>query len=208
MGVSKPALPTHRQATKLLKTLKQSPEIAFGTSTSCRVELARPDLHRPQAFRPHLAAFRRAANMFRIAKLLPQSYPCPGVVIQTPHVTKSSHIARVNCDYGLRTPICTALLFRRKHVVKGTPRRLHQPSRRPPAKSPGPGAKRPPRRPTCSFVRYLQVKMALRHRTIAFLGILEGLGATPQTGPGPPPRPVDLPQRRLTAQDRLAAAPT
>ena len=42
---------------------------------------------------------------------------------------KPSQFTGANCEYGFRTPIFTALLFRRKNVVKGTPGPLDQPCR-------------------------------------------------------------------------------
>ena len=95
----------------------------------CKFKLRRSVQHRLHAFRPHLVALGCAAKLLRIAKLSPESSPCPGDVIQTPDVAKPSQITRANCDYGLRTPIFTALLFRRKNVFRCTPRSLDQPCR-------------------------------------------------------------------------------
>ena len=129
MGVSKPALQTDRCATKLLRIAKLSPETASGTLSLHILQLTRSVQHRLHAFRLHLVALCCGAKLFRIAKLSPETSPCPSVAIQTSNVTKPSQITGANCEYGLRTPIFTALLFRRKNVFKGTPRPLDQPCR-------------------------------------------------------------------------------
>ena len=83
---------------------------AYAKCTCCNFQLTRQYLHRPHAFRPHLVAFRRAATPLIIAKLSPESSPCPGVVIHTPNVTTPLQIAGVTCDYGIRTPLLSSLV--------------------------------------------------------------------------------------------------
>ena len=54
----------------------------------CMLQVARQVMHRPQALRPHLAAVRRAAKPFRLAKLPPNGCHSPGVATQTAYVAK------------------------------------------------------------------------------------------------------------------------
>ena len=153
----------------------------------CNFQLTRQSLHRPHAFRPHLVAFRRAAKPRRIAKLSPESSPCPAACRKKADVNFHSQIAGQSGPPMQHTMGFKACWTRRSTCFQGHAKA---------ASSALP--------PTCRQESQHPFSLAIcrsdwpsRSETLAFLSILEGCQATPRTAPVPPRRPLGLPQRRL-----------
>ena len=145
--------------------LKQSSASAADTLANCRTSSSHGVDRPPHALRPHLVSFGCAAKTLKFVKLSPKQSPCPDAAIQTSNLTKLSLFTRVNRKYGLRTPVFATLFLEGRNMFS---RAAIRPSIGFPLASPAPGNKRPhkaptrpPRRPTCSFPRFLQLKMAL-----------------------------------------------
>ena len=77
----------------------------------------------PQAARPHLAGFGCATKLLRIAKLSPESSPCPDAAIQTPNFTKPLVFTGVIGQNARRTPLFATPFRRGEKDFEGTPRR-------------------------------------------------------------------------------------
>ena len=175
----------------------QSCSFTLGQYTGCTLHRTISVLHRPHAFRPHLAASGRGAKLLKHAKHSPESSPCPRAVMQTPRATKIAKSPRRNSNSRLRT-----------FKTGPFPRSENMFSRSPQGGLTNLAAYLTPRRPTCIFTRNLQVisALALRHpRVFKHSGGLPGHTADRPGATSAPTWPAAASTRGSVG---LAAAPT